>query len=147
MHWIEERHVAEHCPEYARAGETYQGKGPDLLTRTTKYLMETNKAQNKEWYGKIKTKMKQSNVQAQKNAQVAGLRHEDPKVKAARLSKENAANGKLRDKIAVPADIDEATAKQTALDSEKVRPYTDGRTVDKVVFVAGRHLVSVVVKG
>tara|TARA_R110002060_G_scaffold15924_2_gene22162 strand:- start:579 stop:893 length:315 start_codon:yes stop_codon:yes gene_type:complete len=103
MHWIEERHVAEHCPEYARAGETYQGKGPDLLTRTTKYLMETNKAQNKEWYGKIKTKMKQSNVQAQKNAQVAGLRHEDPKVKAARLSKENAANGKLRDKYIAQA--------------------------------------------
>jgi len=56
-------------------------------------------------------------------------------------------NGKLRDKITVPADIDEATAKQTALDSEKVRPYTDGKIIDKVVFVAGRHLVSVVVAG
>jgi leucyl-tRNA synthetase len=56
-------------------------------------------------------------------------------------------NGKVRDKIAVPADIDEATAKQTALASDKVQPYTDGKSVDKIVFVPQRYLISIVVKG
>jgi leucyl-tRNA synthetase len=55
-------------------------------------------------------------------------------------------NGKLRDKITVPADITEDAAKRTALDSEKVTPYTEGKTIDKVVFVPNRYLVSVVVK-
>ncbi|MEE8518945.1 MAG: class I tRNA ligase family protein, partial [Dehalococcoidia bacterium] len=55
-------------------------------------------------------------------------------------------NGKLRDRIAVPADIDEEDAKATALASDKVKAYTDGHDVQKVVFVAGRYLVSVVVK-
>jgi len=56
-------------------------------------------------------------------------------------------NGKLRDRIAVPAGISEDDAKQTALASAKVRAYTDGKSVDKIVFVPGRYLVSVVVKG
>jgi leucyl-tRNA synthetase len=56
-------------------------------------------------------------------------------------------NGKLRDRIAVPAGISEDDAKQTALASGKVRAYTDGKSVDKIVFVPGRYLVSVVVKG
>lgn len=56
-------------------------------------------------------------------------------------------NGKLRDKISVPADITEAAAKQAALTSDKVSPYIDGKTVDKVVFVPGRYLVSLVIKG
>ncbi|MCH8847792.1 MAG: leucine--tRNA ligase [Chloroflexi bacterium] len=55
-------------------------------------------------------------------------------------------NGKVRERIAVPADISEADAKQQALASERVRAYTDGHDVTKVVFVPGRHLVSVVVK-
>ncbi len=56
-------------------------------------------------------------------------------------------NGKLRDRVRVPADIDEASAKQVALESERVRPLTDGKAIDKVVFVPGRYLVSVVVRG
>jgi leucyl-tRNA synthetase len=56
-------------------------------------------------------------------------------------------NGKLRDKITVPADITEDQAKQTALASDKVSPYTQGKTIDKIVFVPNRYLVSVVVKG
>ena len=56
-------------------------------------------------------------------------------------------NGKVRDKIAVPADIDEATAQQTALASDKVQPYTDGKSIDKLVFVPQRYLISIVVKG
>jgi leucyl-tRNA synthetase len=56
-------------------------------------------------------------------------------------------NGKLRDRIAVAAGISEDDAKQTALASDKVRAYTDGKSVDKIVFVPGRYLVSIVVKG
>ena len=55
-------------------------------------------------------------------------------------------NGKVRDRIAVSAGISEADAKEQALASERVRAYTDGHEVARVVFVPGRHLVSVVVK-
>ena len=56
-------------------------------------------------------------------------------------------NGKVRDKITVPANITEDQAKQTALASDKVSPYTEGKTIDKIVFVPDRYLISVVVKG
>ena len=55
-------------------------------------------------------------------------------------------NGKVRDRIAVPASISESDAREAALASQKVQAYTDGKQVDKVVFVPGRYLVSVVVK-
>ena len=55
-------------------------------------------------------------------------------------------NGKVRDRIAVPASITEGDAKEAALTSQKVLAWTDGKSVDKVVFVPGRYLVSVVVK-
>ena len=55
-------------------------------------------------------------------------------------------NGKVRDRIAVPASISEGDAKEAALTSQKVLAWTDGKSVDKVVFVPGRYLVSVVVK-
>ena len=53
-------------------------------------------------------------------------------------------NGRVRDRIEVPADIDQATANELALASEKVQPYTEGKTVDKAIYVPGR-LVNVVV--
>ena len=53
-------------------------------------------------------------------------------------------NGRVRDRIEVPANIDESTANQLALASEKVQPYTQGKTVDKAIYVPGR-LVNVVV--
>ena len=56
-------------------------------------------------------------------------------------------NGKVRDRIAVPASISEGDAREAALTSERVQAYTNGKQVDKVVFVPGRYLVSVVVKG
>ena len=56
-------------------------------------------------------------------------------------------NGKVRDRIAVPAAIAEDAAKEAALASPKVRVWTDGKPIDKIVFVPGRYLVSVVVKG
>ena len=56
-------------------------------------------------------------------------------------------NGKLRDRIQVDAGITEDDAKAVALASDKVTPYTDGKSVDKIVFVPGRYLISIVVKG
>ncbi len=56
-------------------------------------------------------------------------------------------NGKVRDRIPVPASISEGDAREAALTSEKVVAYTEGKQVDKIVFVPGRYLVSVVVKG
>ncbi|MFQ5878857.1 MAG: leucine--tRNA ligase [Dehalococcoidia bacterium] len=54
-------------------------------------------------------------------------------------------NGRVRDRLAVPAEIGEEQAKGLALASDKVRPHIDGRTVERVVYVPGR-LVNVVVR-
>ena len=53
-------------------------------------------------------------------------------------------NGKLRDKLVVPADISEDAVTKMALESERVKGYTDGRVVRKVIYVPGR-IVSIVV--
>jgi leucyl-tRNA synthetase len=53
-------------------------------------------------------------------------------------------NGKLRDRIEVPADIAEEAAKEIALSSAKVRPHVEGRELRKSVYVPGR-LVNLVV--
>ncbi len=53
-------------------------------------------------------------------------------------------NGKHRDSLVVPADIDEETLKARAIASEKVRPWIHGRPIRKVVVVPKR-LVSIVV--
>ncbi|OQA19191.1 MAG: Leucine--tRNA ligase [Chloroflexi bacterium ADurb.Bin360] len=54
-------------------------------------------------------------------------------------------NGKVRGKIVVAANADEATVKAAALAEVNVRRYTEGQQVLKVI-VAGRKLVSVVVR-
>ena len=53
-------------------------------------------------------------------------------------------NGKVRDRITVPADIDEAQAKSLALSSEAVKRYLDGKTPRKVILVPGK-LVNIVI--
>ena len=53
-------------------------------------------------------------------------------------------NGKVRDKITVPADISEEDAKRLAVESPRVQPYLDGKQVRQLVYVPGR-LVNVVV--
>jgi len=53
-------------------------------------------------------------------------------------------NGKVRDRIAAPASVSEADAKELALASEKVRAYVEGRQVRKSIYVPGR-LVNFVV--
>jgi len=54
-------------------------------------------------------------------------------------------NGKLRDQLEVAADADPELVKETALASPKVRQWTDGKQIVKVICVPGK-LVSVVVK-
>jgi leucyl-tRNA synthetase len=54
-------------------------------------------------------------------------------------------NGKLRDKIEVSSSLSDDEIKKIALDSEKVKSYTDGLTIVKVVVVP-KKLVSIVVK-
>ena len=44
----------------------------------------------------------------------------------------------------MPANIDEPTAHELALASAKVQSYTEGKVVDKAIYVPGR-LVNVVV--
>ncbi|MCA9972018.1 MAG: class I tRNA ligase family protein, partial [Anaerolineales bacterium] len=53
-------------------------------------------------------------------------------------------NGKVRDRIQVPADADEATLRETAVASAAVRSFVNGRVIRRVIVVPGR-LVNVVV--
>jgi leucyl-tRNA synthetase len=53
-------------------------------------------------------------------------------------------NGKVRDRIEVPVDIDSAAAQGLAQASPRVRPYTEGKTVNKAIYVPGK-LVNLVV--
>ncbi len=54
-------------------------------------------------------------------------------------------NGRVRDRVQVPAGLDEARLKETALASEKVRRFIDGMQVQDVIVVRGK-LVNVVVR-
>jgi leucyl-tRNA synthetase len=53
-------------------------------------------------------------------------------------------NGKVRDRITVPADIDEQAAKETALESEAARRHMGGKAPRKMIYVDGK-LVNIVV--
>ncbi len=53
-------------------------------------------------------------------------------------------NGRLRDRVTVPASIGESEAKDLALSRERVRAYTDGKKIKDVIYVPGR-LVNIVV--
>ena len=54
-------------------------------------------------------------------------------------------NGKVRDRLQVPADIQEDDARELALASPRVKSFTGGKQVGKAVYVPGR-LVNLVVK-
>jgi len=54
-------------------------------------------------------------------------------------------NGKLRDRLTVPASVTEDEARKLALESEKVKSHTEGKQIAQVVYVPGR-LVNLVVK-
>jgi len=53
-------------------------------------------------------------------------------------------NGKLRGRVAVPADADKATIETRAVADENVQRFVDGKEIRKVIVVAGR-LVNIVV--
>ena len=53
-------------------------------------------------------------------------------------------NGKVRDRIGVPAGIQEAEARDLALSSDKVRSQLEGKAVRRVIYVPGK-LVNLVV--
>jgi leucyl-tRNA synthetase len=54
-------------------------------------------------------------------------------------------NGKLRDRITVPASITEAEAKELALKRERVKPHLEGKQIANIIYVPKR-LVNLVVK-
>ena len=53
-------------------------------------------------------------------------------------------NGKLRAKVLVPYDGDEETAKSIALSDERVKSYTEGKSIRKVIYVKNK-LINIVV--
>ncbi|MFA6183567.1 MAG: leucine--tRNA ligase [Parcubacteria group bacterium] len=53
-------------------------------------------------------------------------------------------NGKIRDRIKINTEISEEEAKKIALESEKVKVYTEGKEIRKVIYVKGK-LISIVV--
>ncbi len=53
-------------------------------------------------------------------------------------------NGRLRDRVDVPASITESEARELALGSKRVKTHIDGREIKNVIYVPGR-LVNVVV--
>ncbi|MDD4689173.1 MAG: leucine--tRNA ligase [Eubacteriales bacterium] len=54
-------------------------------------------------------------------------------------------NGKVRDKLVIPADISRDDMEKLCLESEKVQALTEGKTIVKIIAVPGK-LVNVVVK-
>ncbi|HLV44065.1 MAG TPA: class I tRNA ligase family protein, partial [Aggregatilineales bacterium] len=55
-------------------------------------------------------------------------------------------NGKVRDRVQVPANVDEATARETALALDNVQRALGGQPPRKVIYVPGR-LVNIVADG
>jgi leucyl-tRNA synthetase len=53
-------------------------------------------------------------------------------------------NGKVRGRITLARDADEATAREAALADEGVRQHVAGKSVKKLVYVPGR-IVNVIV--
>ncbi len=54
-------------------------------------------------------------------------------------------NGKVRDRVEVPADIGEDEAKEKALATEGAQRHLDGKEPRKVIYIAGRGMVNIVV--
>ncbi|MHB0976383.1 MAG: leucine--tRNA ligase [Candidatus Aquicultorales bacterium] len=70
----------------------------------------------------------------------------DPEVaKAPEVTLVVQVNGKVRDRITVPADLSEEKMKEAAVESENVKRFVEGKQVVKVVTVPGR-LVNIVVR-
>jgi leucyl-tRNA synthetase len=55
-------------------------------------------------------------------------------------------NGKLRDRITVPASIAEDEARKLVLERPRVKTYVEGKKIAKIIYIPGR-LVNLVVRG
>ncbi len=53
-------------------------------------------------------------------------------------------NGKLRDKVEVPAGTDQAAVEKMIMASEKLKPWLEGKEIRKVIFVADK-LINIVI--
>jgi leucyl-tRNA synthetase len=70
----------------------------------------------------------------------------DPEIaKAEEMTLVIQVNGKVRDRITVPADISEEEAKARALASEGIKKFFNGGQPKKVFYVAGRGMINIVV--
>jgi leucyl-tRNA synthetase len=54
-------------------------------------------------------------------------------------------NGKVRERIEVPATISENEARSVALDNPKVASFVGDNTIQKIIYIPGR-LVNIVVR-
>ena len=54
-------------------------------------------------------------------------------------------NGKVRSRMQVPAEADEETLKEKALSNDRIRKYTEGKTIHKLICVP-KKLVNIVVR-
>ena len=70
--------------------------------------------------------------------------YDDALTKADQIEVPIQINGKLRSKITVPADIDQAALQAAALADEKIRSLLGGKTIKKVIVVPGK-LVNIVI--
>jgi len=52
-------------------------------------------------------------------------------------------NGKVRDRLQIPIDMDKVDIERLALDSENVQRHTEGKTVKKVIVIP-RKLINIV---
>ena len=71
--------------------------------------------------------------------------HDESKLVADTVTIVVQVNGKIRAKLEMPVDSDEAAVREAALADENVQTHTQGKTVAKVVVIPNK-LVSVVVK-
>jgi len=55
-------------------------------------------------------------------------------------------NGKVRDKVTVPAGISDEELKQIVLARDRVAELLAGRTPDRVILAGGGRLVNIVVR-
>lgn len=54
-------------------------------------------------------------------------------------------NGRVRDRLMVASDVTEDEVKETALESEKIKVFTGGKEIKKIIFVPGK-LINIVVE-
>ena len=70
--------------------------------------------------------------------------YDESKLKKETIQMAVSVNGKTRDVMEFPTDIEEEAAVKTAMDNPRIQAFVEGKTVRKVIFVKGRILNIVV---